>query len=168
MPAPKGNSLWKLRAKSGRDRIFKTPDELWQSCLEYFEWVELTPVIEQIVFYDTKLSKVVKDEKAHPRPMTIQGLCIYIGIDHKSWANYEALDDFFPITTRVRGVMFEQKLSGASAGLMNPSIIARELGLGDKTITQHQPSDVTDEEIEQRIERAAERINRLRESTKKD
>jgi len=37
MAATKGNQWWKLRAKHGRDKIFKTPALLWEACVEYFE-----------------------------------------------------------------------------------------------------------------------------------
>ena len=43
MAAPKGNQFWKLRSKHGRDKLFATPDLLWQAACEYFEWCDKHP-----------------------------------------------------------------------------------------------------------------------------
>ena len=45
MGAPKGNQFWKLRSKHGRDKLFTTPELLWQAACEYFEWCENNPKI---------------------------------------------------------------------------------------------------------------------------
>lgn len=41
--APRGNQFWKLRSKHGRDRLFETPDLLWEAATEYFNWVDAHP-----------------------------------------------------------------------------------------------------------------------------
>lgn len=40
---------------------------------------------------------------------------------------------FSDICTRVREIIYEQKFTGAAAGLLNPMIIARDLSLRDKS-----------------------------------
>jgi len=47
MVAPTGNEFWKLRTKHGRDKIFSTPEILWDAACEYFQWVEDNPLYEQ-------------------------------------------------------------------------------------------------------------------------
>jgi len=67
------------------------------------------------------------------RAMTIIGLCLFLGIDRKTWRNYsKRTKGFIATTTRVEDIIYEQKFTGASSGLLNPNIIARDLGLQNK------------------------------------
>jgi hypothetical protein len=65
--------------------------------------------------------------------------------------------------------MYEQKFSGAAAGLLNPNIIARDLGLADKseiasTITKNENlvsyTDLSDDALKE-IENAAKQQKKL-------
>jgi len=75
------------------------------------------------------------------RPMTIGGLCIFLDVHAEYLAGFESdLDletqegkDFSQIVKAIRQIIYEQKFAGATAGLMNPNIIARDLGLKDKS-----------------------------------
>ncbi|MEE9223051.1 MAG: terminase small subunit [Nitrosomonadaceae bacterium] len=130
MPAPKGNKLWELRKISGRPLIYKKPINLWNACVAYFEWCDNNKIPEQKVFSNNGKCHV-KTVK-HIRAMTYQGLCVHLGISKKTWDLYRERDDFIPIVQQVENIMFEQKFSGAAAGMLNANIIARELGLADK------------------------------------
>lgn len=130
MAAPKGNQFWLARSKSGRNPIFENPDELWDSCLEYFQWVEDHPLLEQKA---TQFQGVfVKDHVNKMRAMTIDGLCIFLDVARKTWDNYRDRQDFLPVITRAEAIMRNQKFTGAAAELLNPNIIARDLGLVEK------------------------------------
>jgi hypothetical protein len=128
--APKGNRFWELRSKHGRDKLFSAPDVLWAACCEYFEWVEENPLKETKAFANQGL--VVTADLPKMRAMTINGLCVFLGIERRTWDNYRAREDFSAVCARVDAVIREQKFTGAAAGLLNPVIIARELGLADK------------------------------------
>lgn len=131
MAAPKGNRFWEARTKHGRDLIFADPEKLWEACVEYFEWVADNPLQEgKLVSYqgDSKVESVPK-----LRAMTIGGLCIFLGIDRKCWAAYREREDFIPIVDAAEEIIREQKFTGAAADLLNPNIIARDLGLADKS-----------------------------------
>ena len=39
-----GNKAWKARSKHGRKPKFSSPDDLWEKCCEYFEWVNENPL----------------------------------------------------------------------------------------------------------------------------
>lgn len=69
---------------------------------------------------------------AKMRAMTVSSLCIFLDISVRTWAEYRAKEDFSPITTRVDEIIRTQKFQGAAADLLNPNIIARDLGLSDK------------------------------------
>jgi hypothetical protein len=135
MPAPAGNQFWKARTKHGRDKIFASADLLWEACLEYFQWVEDNPLWE----YKSYMYQgdPVHDQLPKMRAMTIPGLCLFLDIDELTWRRWREDKDFCTITTRAEKVMYAQKLTGAAADLLNPNIIARELGLKETATHEH-------------------------------
>lgn len=135
MAAPEGNQFWKQRSSHGRNPIFPDAETLWDACAEYFEWVEANPLKEAQAF---AYQGVVTDHPVNKmRAMTLSGLCIFLDIDRSTWAEYEKREGFSAVTTRVNEVIRTQKFEGASAGLLNPNIIARDLGLADKQELEH-------------------------------
>lgn len=129
MAAPKGNKFWEARSSHGRNPIFKNSEELWNACLEYFEWVEANPLKEEKA--TQYQGAFVKDTVEKMRAMTIGGLCIFLDISEDTWANYREKEDFIGVTKKVEGIIRNQKFSGAAADLLNANIIARDLGLED-------------------------------------
>ena len=150
MAAPKNNQYWRARSSHGRKPIFKTDEILWKACIEYFDWVEKNPLIESVVYQ----GKVMKKGSPLMRAMTISGMCIYLDISEDTWANYRAKKDFLGVTTRAENIIYNQKFAGAAAGLLNANIIARDLGLIEKTSAEHlvaiNLTNLTDEELEAR------------------
>ena len=164
MAAPSGNEYYKLRSKDGRDRIFKTPKALIDACNEYFEFCLSNPMKEaqivkgnQVEVLETPSTNEngkaikVKSKKTIPyavvelpkmRPFTLEGLCNYINISLNTFKGYEGLEDFLIVTSRIRQIIDMQQFEGAAAGFLNPNIIARKLGLTDKSevkVSQEQP-----------------------------
>lgn len=137
MPAPKSNQFWRARTKHGRARIFASKDVLWKACQEYFEWVDDNPLFEARPFSYQGSSWV--EDVPKMRAMTIGGLCIFLDIDETTWREWRKSEDFSPIVTRVERIIYEQKFTGAAADLLNPNIIARDLGLAEKQ--DHTSSD---------------------------
>lgn len=136
MAAPKGNSYWKLVKNAGRPKTH-TPESLWNKALEYAEWCEVNPLYEKKAFGTGLVVDI-----PHMRTMTIQGLCLFSNISHLTFLNYEKEDDFLKVTTRIRDLIFTQKFEGAAADMLNPNIIARDLGLVDKSRIEHElPAD---------------------------
>jgi hypothetical protein len=131
MAAPVGNSFWKARSSHGRKPIFGSPDEIWEACEEYFEWVEANPLIEdRIISFQGAATHV---PVAKMRAMTINGLCLFLDLSLQGWANYKGREDFVEVCTRAEQFIRDQKFTGAAADLLNANIIARDLGLADKT-----------------------------------
>jgi len=130
MAAPKGNRFWEARSSHGRNPIFESPEQLWEVCVEYFEWAEANPLMEMKLFHHQ--GEVVEHNVPKMRAMTVKGLCIFLDITEPTWENYCQKEDFFGVTTRAREIIDTQKFSGAAADLLNPNIIARDLGLSDK------------------------------------
>ena len=136
MGAPKGNKYWQLRSKHGRDKLFATPELLWEADCEYFEWAENNPLKEEKVF--NYQGEIVRGEVAKMRAITLSQLCIYLDCNEAYFRNFkqqlpEGEKDFNTIIEKIEAVIFNQKFQGAAADLLDSNIIARELGLIDKS-----------------------------------
>lgn len=142
MAAPIGNRFWELRSKHGRDKLFATPQLMWEAAVEYFKWCEDNPLIE----IDFRGKEVEQVELPKMRAFTIQGLCLYLDCNVQYFNDFQArikentseIDkDFTAVITRIRETIYNQKFTGAAAGFLNPNIIARDLGLTDKKDVDH-------------------------------
>ena len=128
MGAPKGNKYWQMRSKDGKEPKYN-PTELWEKAVEYFEWVEDNPLWETQPF---AYQGIIKDHKVpHMRAMTYDGLQLFLDISQPTWDSYRKKQDYLIITTRIEKIIKEQKFTGAAAQMLNPNIIARDLGLRD-------------------------------------
>jgi len=138
MGAPKGNQFWKLRSKHGRDKLFTTPDLLWQAACEYFQWCEDNPISAE----DNKGTKNVNTVKFN-RPFTLKGFCLYCDAtehwyyEFKKGLKPEKDKDYLYICRKIEDIIYNQKFEGASIGIFNANIIARDLGLSDKQEYDH-------------------------------
>lgn len=134
MAAPKGNQFWKARSSHGRKPTFPSPDALWEACQEYFQWVEDNPLWEARPF--AYQGEVTIATVAKMRAMTITGLCLFLDISFEAWSQYRKRKGFVEVCTQAEAVIYSQKFAGAAADLLNANIIARDLGLRDKTETE--------------------------------
>lgn len=150
MAAPKNNQFWKLRTKHGREKIFSTPEILWEAVCEYFEWCDKNPLNE--VDYKTSMKTIRKVKIPKIRAYTMSGLCIFLGINTKYFFDFEKglknkKDEislgFSEICTRIREIVYTQKFTNAAAGLLNPNLIARDLGIRDESKVDHSSKDGT-------------------------
>ncbi|AZA63142.1 DNA-packaging protein [Chryseobacterium indoltheticum] len=123
------------RAKHGRDKLFATPELLWQAACEYFRWIEENPLYETKVFQFQGV--VVTKEVPIMRAMTMAGLCFYLNCNETYFRQFKAnLPDgeigFSSVITDIENVVYRQKFEGAAGNLLNANIISRDLGLADK------------------------------------
>lgn len=139
MAAPKGNEFWKMRAKHGRDKIFKTPEALWEAACEYFQWVEDHPLQEEKLFHYQ--GEIIKENVSKIRAMTLDGLSMFLHVDKQTWLEYAKRKDFFGVVRMVETTIRDQKFTGAAADLLNANIIARDLGLRDGNIISGDPDN---------------------------
>jgi hypothetical protein len=138
MPAPKGNQFWKLRAKAGRDKLFETPEKLWNAATEYFEWCDNNPLEEEKVFHSQ--GEITKAKVDKLRPYTLGGLCLYLDCGESYFRSFKSQDRenkkaFITVIERIEQTIYQQKFAGSAADLLNANIIARDLGLRDKSET---------------------------------
>ena len=129
-----GNQFWKLRSKHGRDKLFETPELLWEAACEYFEWCEENPLYETKAF--PYMGEITLEKIPKMRAMTLSQLCIYLGCNEAYFRTFKHQlpdneKDFNTVIERIEKTIYNQKFQGASADLLNANIIARDLGLKD-------------------------------------
>lgn len=105
MAAPKGNRFWEARSSHGRSPKFESPDDLWDACCEYFQWVEDNPLWEMKAF--SYQGEVTQEPIAKMRAMTLTGLCLFLDIADSTWQLYRSREDYMAVTTRAEKVITE-------------------------------------------------------------
>ena len=135
MAATPGNQWWKLRAKHGRHALFTDPQKLWEAAVEYFEHTEKRKWKEK----DWVGKDAVLVHREKDAPFTVTGLCIYLGVEDAWWRNFKGTEAFKSneafgtVYAAINQIIYNQKFEGAAVGTYNANIIARDLGLRDKT-----------------------------------
>ena len=133
-----GNRFWEARSSAGPKPKFADGETLWAACLEYFAWCHDNPLYEDKLV--TFQGMATHEPVAKMRAMTIAGLCLFLDIARSTWDEWKnGRADLSEVITRAEAVIYQQKFAGAAADLLNPNIIARDLGLSDKT--DHTSSD---------------------------
>lgn len=126
-------SIYDRLLKNHRDRIFLTPEDFLKACVEYFEWAENNPLQEEHLFaYQGEVTRASTDKV---RAFTKRGLATYLGIPESRLGSYKNRMDpaWREVMEMVEQVIYTQKFENAAAGLLNASIISRDLGLAEKT-----------------------------------
>lgn len=148
----KGNKLWKLRAKHGKDAIFGDGPLLIAHANAYFEWCDTHPR------YSAELVKYKGDyqeaEVPLGRPYTMDGLTIYLGVSgsyfrtreselrekiesgRASKADIGVLEAIEFIRMQVRN----EQVEGALVGQYKEGLVARINGIADN-INQNNTGD---------------------------
>lgn len=135
-----GNRWWEARSSQGRNPIFENADDLKEACLEYFDWNESNPLYkDQLVTFQ---GQATHEPIAQMRALSLNGLCMFLDISRSLWNQWRTTrPDFLEVIDMVENAIFRQKFEGASADLLNASIIARDLGLADKAQVDHSSAD---------------------------
>jgi hypothetical protein len=123
-----------------RKKAFETPEELWEAFCEYAQWIIDNPLFKHEAIKSGEGAGTIIDIPAG-RPMTIMGFCLYVGIAHRNFINYgkeESYKEYHQVYDNIHNACYTQKFDGASIGKFNAMIIARDLGLSEKTETKHE------------------------------
>jgi hypothetical protein len=131
-----GNRFWErsLNAwgKLGVMPTFTHPEDLLAACIKYFEDITENPLLEEKTFSSD--GEILTHDSPKMRAMTIKGLCNSLGVVERRWRDWRAnRTDLKDVIEFVEQIIYQQKFEGAAAGLLNHAIIARDLGLADKT-----------------------------------
>lgn len=127
-----GNRFWEARSSAGPKPKFREPETLWAACLEYFDWCHNNPLYEDRLV--TFQGEATHEPVAKMRAMTVGGLCLFLDVAHQTWIEWRhSRPDLREVITQAEDVIRQQKFAGAAADLLNANIIARDLGLADKS-----------------------------------
>jgi len=132
MPAPKGNNFYLKRTKF-KEKLFETPKILFEAACEYFKHCDDNPWIKnEPVKSGDMAGQCMQVETS--RPYTLSGLCIFLGCSQDTLSNYggaKGYEEYFGVVKEIKEIVYTQKFEGASVGVFNANIIARDLGLSD-------------------------------------
>jgi hypothetical protein len=136
MAAPIGNKFWQLRSKHGRDKLFGTPELMWQAACEYFDWCDNNPLYESKAF--SFQGEITTTTLPLLRAYTWPGLCFYIHCNEAYFRTFKSQltekdKDFNTVLNDIEQVIYRQKFEGAACNLLNANIIARDLCLTERT-----------------------------------
>lgn len=155
-----GNAIWRNNPLflGQQERIWETPDDMLADAKRYFAWIEANPLQEQQFVGKDGRREIVKKLRA----MTLRGFYAFIGISSETWeGRYRARPEFAKAISAIENAIWSQKFEGAAAGLLNASIITRELGLSERTeISGPDKGPIQTEEVSPR-ERIARKLARL-------
>ncbi len=142
MAAEKGSKYWQRRKKHGKPKNIETPNKLWELACDYFQWTDDNPLLEVKGF--AFQGKVTKEDFPKMKAYTWDGFEDYLyekdiisKLDDYKANREERYNDYVDIIRRIGKIIRNQKFQGAAAELLNPNIIARDLGLTDKQNVEH-------------------------------
>lgn len=150
------DGYWEWRKKVGRPKNIKTPQELWDLACEYFQTVDENPILLQeqkrgsvnmprsAEGIDPKLMEQIINPVISletQRPYTWTGLESYLfeqrhvilDLEDYRYNRDGRYSEYGGIIRAIDRIIFTQKFEGAAAGIFNANIIARDLGLVDKS-----------------------------------
>ena len=147
-------NYWEWRKNVGSPKALKSPAMLWQLACEYFKLIDSRPFKKQE--QRKGIVKLERGMKLDPETLaSLKSPVIEIDtIRPYTWAGFESyliecsvivrLEDyksnkegryaeFAEVVRAIDRTMFAQKFEGAAVGAFNANIIARDLGLAEKT-----------------------------------
>lgn len=130
-----GNQLYKLRKFNDSSPRIYYPHELLNKFIEYDEHMKENPLHEAVLHQKT--GQIIEMPKM--RAMTLKGFCLFAGIAQNTFYQYANDESYKPIIQVIADAVYIQKFEGAAAGLLNATLISRDLGLTD--VVRHDISD---------------------------
>lgn len=116
--------------RTGGKPVFENAAQMAEAAAAYFEYVVQTPLYSEKLF--AYQGGVTRAQEPHMRAMTIKGLCTFLGISESTWKSYRDRADYQELVTTIEQIIYTQKFEGAAAGLLNASIVSRDLGLAEQ------------------------------------
>lgn len=104
-----------------------TPEEVFDFAVRYFTWAEGEAIkaIETAAFQG-----VVSENLIHkPRVFTLTGLALFMGVKIGSFARWRSEPGYSDVMEFIDNVIYEQKYQLGVAGIINATIVGKELGI---------------------------------------
>lgn len=124
--------VWQdARDWGGRPPTYDNPEDLQADVFAYLKWVQENPLWETKAFGTGLIAKVPK--KRYP---TASGCAIFCGVAPRTWREWKSAEHpLREVVVQAENMMTQIKMEGAASGFFNSTIVARDLGLKDKTET---------------------------------
>lgn len=122
--------VWEVaRDWGGRPPAYDDPADLQKDVSAYLTWVRENPLWEIKAFGTGLVCKVPK--KRYP---TAAGCAVFCGVAPRTWRSWKAPDHpLKDVVEQAEEIMLQIKMEGAASGFFNSTIVARDVGLKDKT-----------------------------------
>lgn len=130
LPAYRSNQFWHRRAPHGGERAFTSPEDLWTAAVEAFDWLHSHPLKEQVA--SSYQGAYTKTTLKKMRAFTWAGVAMAMGVRESGLRRYATIPEYEEVMEWIDNIIRTQKFEGAAAGLLNPSLIARSLGLAER------------------------------------
>lgn len=147
---------------------FSSPDDMWEWALKYFKWCDDNPlyVAEQVRKVgagmlikgengaaDTYIPPELMTNIPKKRAYTKSGYCLFSGVQQdylkrmrwdikENLGGREANAPWLAVLNRIDDAIFTQQYEGGASGQLNPMIVARGIGLVDKTQLEARTTEV--------------------------
>ena len=146
VPSNKVKQFWKARTTMGRVEVFQSPVNLMEAAQQYFDWVDENPLLEEKPFMFQ--GEIIVHQKEKPRAMTLNSIQLFLDCSHEAWLTARKDENLKQVIANIERIIFDYKLIGAAGDLFNANIISRDLGLMDKTQTEHVTVHITGKDTE--------------------
>ena len=132
LPLKPTQSHWRYIFAKGVMAVGNTPEELWNAAIAYFSWCDENPIYRNEVIRSGKRTGDVIQVPI-PRPYTINGLCLRLGITKEylySAAKSDTQNEFFFVAKNILEIIYTQKLELVYAGVYSPMVAIRDMSIG--------------------------------------
>ena len=138
-----GNEYYKYRKKHGRDRIIQDHIELMELADAYFKKCLENPCIVKTT--DPRGETIIEKPKVFQK----DELAMECGVSQWRTINdlKEVSKDFMQVVTYIEKTIKTQKMQWGYVGVFNSNIVARDLGLKDRTDVTTQGEKIQSEFI---------------------
>jgi hypothetical protein len=157
---PDSPNVWDAAPSYGKSYMYHSGQELMAAAIEYFEWSDEHPMLEEVInFYQ---GVATKDHKEHRRPYSVASLLLFLGVDSGKWSQWMALPEFRGTIETINMIIRQQKFDGAAVGFYNANLISRDLGLADKSeLSGVNGGPITVEQVDREAKDFASRMRDL-------
>lgn len=140
----KGNDWWNLRAKHGRDKLFATPQLMWDAACEYFQHCLDNPDERgEIVKYEGSASVETIETR---RAFTWERLCLYLDCStayFRVFRNTTTDKGFLTVIEKIDDTIRSQQYEGVLSGHYPGQIVSQYIGLVSRTDVTSKDDKVT-------------------------
>ncbi len=123
------NKLWLAGKPKDKESVYDGP-ALWEVACEYFEWCTETPVTEM------RHSRSEIQTLELPRIFSVDGFLLFASLSTRAWEDHckaGSPSEFY--ATNINHTIRCQKFENAAVKTMDPTLIAKDLGLANRSVT---------------------------------